>query len=116
VFLLSAAAAGPAKAAELDGELLALCDEAIAADDQVKAIDDSIAELRMKDPRYIAGDLHARRLMAVVREHEYLVTQIAPRTPEGLRAKARLALRNLSGSGADFPLVEAMLRDLVGRA
>ncbi len=66
MLLLTAAEAGPGTAEELDGELLACCAEAVAADD--------------------------------------------------LRAKALLARRQLANAGDDLPLVERVLRDVLGRA
>ena len=42
--------------------------------------------------------------------------ELPARTPEGLRAKAALALRELCSSDDDFRLVASVLRDVVGRA
>jgi hypothetical protein len=82
MLLLAATAAGSAKAEELDGELLARCAEFQAQEDELNRIFDVI------------GDLSMREREGVDRIHELrgLISDLPARTPEGLRAKAQIAL------------------------
>ena len=93
MLVLAAAAAGSAKAAELDGELLALCQEFHASEDE---LDGLFGDYDMR----IAGDPRIDRERELIDRRfeirEELVT-LTPRTPEGFAAKARVILADFSG-------------------
>ncbi len=116
LLLLTAAEAGPAKAAELDGELLACCAEAHAIDQAA----DRWADLALAAP---AGSAREQELwdlaqVGMPRFHDLAaqVTAIQPRTPEGLRAKAKLALSYTEEGGNHYDIAVAVLRDVCGSA
>ncbi len=81
LLVLGSAAAGSAKAAELDGELLAACADYHRAHD---AMDGPYVSDESNDGNC---DAHAAALERVV--------GLSPRTPEGLQAKAAVAYRAL---------------------
>jgi hypothetical protein len=123
MLVLAAAAAGQAKAEELDGELLALCREFHANRQEIDAIWDSYEEKPANngDPRLNRdGDLCDRYLY--IREK---LAAMPARTPEGIRAKARVILYEFHGEDSEkYPgqynprgaLVLSLARDLMGRA
>jgi len=87
--LLVAPAAGEAKAAELDGELLALCGEYVAIQRDERA---AVAAMALEESRAF----HAAHLSAMFRDGPtpaaLLLQRIAglpARTPDGVRAKAQ---------------------------
>ncbi len=119
MLLLTAAEAGPAKAAELDGELLACCAELQAADRDLAAAE-ADASVDVED----IGPFCDRRDTLVA-----AVTALPARTPEGLRCKAEALRATLA---ADVPgaqpngfwdevaqpherLAMSLCRDLLGR-
>ena len=115
MLLLSAAEAGPAKAAELDGELLALCDQAVAIHEQDAVAFDAIedAGLEMNSPAGKAAwdAIYARS--ATWRDLCDRITDLPARTPEGMAGKAKVLRRVVA---LEEPLVASLCRDILGRA
>lgn len=115
LLLLSAAEAGQAKAAELDGDLLALCDEAVALHETGTAAWGTL------DASELSGtDVEPEAAWNMVYAHSAtwhdLCEQIAAlpaRTPEGLVGKAKVLRRVVA---LEEPLVASLCRDLLGRA
>ena len=98
LLLLTAAEAGPAKAAELDGELLACCAEMLAIDgesDRLWAICLALPDDQPRHPAYQAHgdhwDAQGNRYWALAER----ICQLPARTPEGLRWKARGSRRRI---------------------
>ena len=114
MLLLTAAEAGPAKAAELDGELLALCDEAVALHEAGNAIYDRIERtgLTHASPEGAAAWNSIYNGSATWRDLCAEIADMPARTPEGLRAKA-VVLRRIVA--LEEPLVASLCRDLLGR-
>jgi hypothetical protein len=115
MLLLTAAEAGPAKAAELDGELLSLCTEAVALHEQQMAANDAIQAFGLlsssPEGRAAWDAIYARTPL-----WDDLCDQIADlpaRTPEGLRGKAMVLRRSVA---LEEPLVASLCRDVLGRA
>ena len=116
MLLLTAAEAGPAKAAELDGELLALCDEAVAlhaaSDAALETLLDAVQDGTR--PAVARGDdwddVYAQS--AAWREVCARIADIPARTPEGLLGKATVLRRVVA---LEEPLVASLCRDLLGR-
>ena len=101
MLLLTAAEAGPAKAAELDGELLECCAEA----DVLYARASAIACVDGQMSACLMDDGFALHLQAA---------SIPARTPEGLQAKAQIVLsRDMNGIGGEMAL--SLARDVLGR-
>jgi hypothetical protein len=120
MLVLAAAAAGHAKAQELDGELLALCDEFHA--NRVET--DIIWEVDMP----AVGSPEASRSEALVDRYHELRAELAElpaRTPEGIAAKARIILTEFAGEdeAENYPaqydprgaLALSLARDILGR-
>ena len=116
MLLLTAAEAGPAKAVELDGELLALCDKAVA----LHAASDAVLET-------LLNAVQDGTRTAVVRGDDWddvytqsstwqevcaRIADIPARTPEGLVGKATVLRRVVA---LEEPLVASLCRDLLGR-
>ena len=120
MLLLTAAEAGPAKAAELDGELLACCAEALAIDRESDRLWDA-CPMDGEHPAWAAYNAHVD---ATVPHWQDLVLQISAtpaRTPEGLRAKAAVARGAMPEDRIDDPdpcerLALSLYRDVLGRA
>ncbi len=115
LLLLTAAEAGPAKAAELDGELLALCDEAVALHKRQETAFDAMEEagLLLSNP---ANRPAWDAIYADTDTWHDLCAEIADlpaRTPEGLIGKAKVLRRVVA---LEEPLVASLCRDLLGRA
>ncbi len=111
LLLLSAAEAGPAKAAELDGELLACCAEA----DRLEAQADVLTAgwpSSGQCPRWMEAD----RLMDEAYDLRERATELPARTPEGLQAKARLVLARLDADGLAGEIAQSLARDVLGKA
>jgi hypothetical protein len=109
MFALIAAEAGIAKAEELDGELLALCREAV----EIHAEADRMS-LAMDLP---GGDTNEAWEAAYAKSGRWrdICTEIADipaRTPEGLRGKAAVLADVVA---LDQPLVASLCSDLLGR-
>jgi hypothetical protein len=121
--LLVAPAAGDAKAAELDGELLALCGEYVAMQRDERAC---VAAMTLDESRAF----HAASTSAMFRDEpapdELLLQRIGrlpARTPEGVRAKARVLVWFYGGNDDRMPhafrqdrVLVSLLGDLAGRA
>ena len=120
MLVLAAAAAGSAKAEELDGELLALCREFHVNRQEIDAYWD------IQPPAI--GSPDADRSRALVDRYHCLREELAAlpaRTPEGLQAKARILLSEFEGEDDEnYPgqydprgaLALSLARDLIGRA
>jgi hypothetical protein len=133
LLLLTAAAAGPAKADELDGELLDLCIEFQEKEAILRRLDNWFRFVDFDGPEH-ASQQQARsaELDAGNEEwHELLdeIIEIPARTPEGLRAKAAVllpALNTFAVSEWDAKVEEdataherlawSLAQDLLGRA
>lgn len=109
MLLLTAAAAGQAKAQELDGELLRLCSDLHACQ---RRIDDLTS-------RDVDFDDEMTAWCRIFDE----ISAIPVRTPEGLRAKASVVELelNLSRIHGELPdasaeLAFSLVRDILGRA
>lgn len=114
LLLLTAAEAGLAKAAELDGELLALCDEAVMLHEGSVAMTDAI---EAADPALYGPGSKVAWEAVYARSDAWrdLCAQIAvlpARTPEGLIGKARVLRRVVA---LEEPLVASLCRDVLGR-
>lgn len=116
--LLLPVEAGAAKAVELDGELLAICAEAVATDARAEAIMDAIDrdDLSPTDPRWSPTMDDAQLMLADYHDAITRAARLPARTPEGLRAKARLVVSYFSGDGGNADLALSLARDLIGRA
>ena len=114
LLLLSAAEAGSAKAAELDGELLALCDEAVALHQESVAATDAIDTANLpfssREDRAAWEAVYVRS--ATWRELCEQIAALPARTPEGLVGKARVLRRVVA---LEEPMVASLCRDLLGR-
>lgn len=112
MLLLAAAAAGQAKAAELDGELLAL--EAEFHRHSAEADKQFHLSTRCDDPAEQAAEAAMKRA-----GHAWdRMAELPARTPEGLRAKATAIEAYLPEyyPDDDVPrLVASLLRDIMGR-
>ena len=119
MLVLAATAAGADKAQELDGKLLALCDEFHANRTETDAI--------WKDNSPLDGGPAAARSEALSDRYHELREELAElpaKTPEGIAAKARVILTEFQGEDdANFwgqydargALALSLARDLLGR-
>jgi hypothetical protein len=120
MLVLAAAAAGQAKAQELDGELLAISQEFHENRIEIDAIwDDEMPE---------DGTPEARRSSILIDRYEEIrerLAELPARTPEGIRAKARVILAEFVGEdGKEYPnshdprgaLALSLARDVLGSA
>ena len=119
MLLLTAAEAGPAKAAELDGELLSCCAEALAIDRESNRLWNA-CPMEAEHPAWPAYYAHENATLA--RWHELVVeiSAIPSRTPEGLRAKAAVARSAMPQDRVDDPdpcdrLAVSLYDDMLGR-
>ncbi len=116
MLLLTAVEAGPAKAAELDGELLALCDEAVAlheaGDVALETLLDAVQDGTR--PAVAKGDDWEAVYAESATWHDLCaqIADIPARTPEGLLGKAKVLRRVVA---LEEPLVASLCRDLLGR-
>jgi hypothetical protein len=123
MLVLAAAAAGQAKAEELDGELLALCREFHDNNHEFARLTDIYCYLDSTTPRGI--EIDGKLAVIVERLHELRgeISDLAARTPEGIRAKAAVVLVDLSedSSGSMEPTDDqywsawSLARDVLGR-
>ena len=111
MMLLTAAEAGPAKAAELDGELLSCCAEA----DRLEALSDAMVVGLPSSGRCPVW-AEADRLGDEAYSLRERVVAMPARTPEGLQAKALLVLSRLEDNGLACGLALSLARDVLGRA
>ena len=110
-------AAVAAAALAPDAELLACCAEAEAIDERSIACCDAVAHLPFGDPRWEAGYDEAAREMPRFHALVARAAELPARTPEGLRAKAWLALSYLDTGSNDPEIALSVARDvLAGRA
>jgi hypothetical protein len=124
MLILVAAEAGVAKAEELDGQLLALCAEYHEKEDEFDRLSDVFDTLDHTDPEHRRIDGLFSPLVDRIHEIRDEVSDIPARTPEGLRAKAKVSLRDLAhGGNADKGpinhadrVVWSLCCDVVGRA
>jgi hypothetical protein len=118
--LLAATEAGQAKAEELDGELLAACDAWWANIAETDALLNPVEHLPSNHPdAKLAWARHWNELNPRVHELKWQIAEMAARTPEGLRAKARAARRMLNygldgGVMDDDALYASVLHDILG--
>jgi hypothetical protein len=120
MLVLAAAAAGTDKAQELDGELLGLCAEFKAQEDELNRIGDVLAD--MPWPGRDAHPLAQKERDGVARIHELrgLISDLPARTPEGIRAKAQAALIEFSPEDEwpvdnSYWIVWSLARDVLGK-
>ena len=124
LLLLTAAEAGPTKAAELDGELLAMCAEYVTLERDERTQREAMteAERRAYDrSRPLPWSDEARHTpdKLLVRS----IAKLPARTPEGLRAKASVLRWYYGGSDEECPfawrpedaLLGSVLTDVLGR-
>ncbi len=125
LFLLTAAEAGPAKAAELDGELLARCAEALAIDRESNRLWDAAVAAAADAPAgHPAWQAYDDNEDATLGEWHDLVRRISgmpARTPEGLRMKAAVARSAMPGERKDDlapcdRLALSLYADMIGSA
>lgn len=98
--ILGAAADGQAKAAELDGELLALCQEFHDLQAKMDAADEAAEDSRTGSPAHRLWEATIRPLVDRSHDVRFEIAELAARTPEGLQAKARVVMADLA-DGAD---------------
>jgi hypothetical protein len=109
MLVLAAAAAGSGKAEEIDGGLLALCNE---------ACDIHAGSIRIEDEYESRGlDIPYETIIwpRTARWHDLCaeIVETPARTPEGIRAKARVLADVIA---LDEPMVASLCADLLGRA
>ena len=75
-----------------------------------------VEDLSMSDPRCKVAWDRSHQVMRGYFAGVRRAAELPARTPEGLRAKAELALRTLITNEDDHPLVISLLRDMLGRA
>ena len=109
MLVLAAAAAGQAKADELDGELLALCNEACDIHANSVRIEDDYEAQGLPIPYEALIWPETARWHALCAE----IAETPARTPEGMRAKARVLA---DVTALEEPLVASLCSDLLGRA
>ena len=109
MLVLAAAAAGSAKAEELDGKLLALCNEACDIHAETNRVEDEHEAQGLPVP------YETLIWPRVCRWHELCaeIAETPAHTPEGMRAKARVLADVIA---LDDPLVASLCSDLLGRA
>jgi hypothetical protein len=108
MLVLAAAAAGADKALELDGELLALCNEACDIHAGSIRIEDEYESCGLRIP--FESVIWPR----TSRWHELCaaIADTPARTPEGMRAKARVLADVVA---LEEPMVASLCADLLGR-
>lgn len=124
MLVLAAAAAGQAKAEELDGELLSLKAEFDGTERELDLLSAEDEAISNNDPR-IRG-IRSREAVLVSRRREIReeMADLAALTPEGMRAKAAVIFIDFRGRADNrYPLsyspeaaiVASLARDLLGR-
>ena len=125
MLLLTAVEAGTAKAAELDGELLACCAEALAIDresDRLWATCLALPDAAADDhPAWAAYDAHTETTRGPWHALARRIGELPARTPEGLRAKVAAARSAIPGGRREDPepcdrLAWSVFEDVLGRA
>ena len=120
MLLLTAAEAGPAKAAELDGELLSCCAEVLAIDCESDRLWDE-CPMDGGHPAWVAYNAHTDATMPRLSDLVLQISATSARTPEGIRAKAAAARCMMPQDRQDDPdpcerLAMSLYEDLLGRA
>ena len=124
MLVLAAAAAGSAKAAELDGELLARCAEFRDLDAELERINDVLGDMLIAERD--AHPLSQREAEGAERycDLREIIAEMPARTPEGIQAKAHIVFAEFCGEDDEnFPgqydprgaLALSLARDLIGR-
>jgi hypothetical protein len=123
MLVLATAAAGQAKAEELDGELLALCREFHETIPVVTRLEDERDELPFNHPHEAALERQVWAIVTRRLELREAITGTPARTPEGLMAKARVALWETCDGGPEAGPISgshgvawSLARDILGRA
>ena len=126
MLLLTAAEAGPAKAADLDGELLALCAEYVVwtRADRAKRSEMTLDEQQASNTASVAAMLSGDDHQAYDKRLVQQIARLPARTPEGLRAKATALWWYYGGGDGWEPfgwrredaLIASVLDDVLGRA
>ena len=115
LFALGGGEAVAAASLAPDAELLACCTLARAIDDRTTAACDAVEHLASDDPRWEVTYQEARREMVTYHLMVERAAELPARTPEGLRAKAELALSYLAAND-DPEIAVSLARDVAGRA
>jgi hypothetical protein len=123
MLVLAAAAAGQAKAQELDGELLALCREFGERNTRIEELNDIEESFPDGHPQSVAASLEIGTLVERGWKIRDRVATLQARTPEGLLAKARVALWETCDGDIEAGPVEgtgtrvawSLARDVLGR-
>ena len=114
---LGGEAAVAAAALTPDAELLACCAEALRIDAHSAATFDAVEHLSSRHPLSVAAYHEAYREMPRFHDLVARAADLPARTPEGLRAKAELALSYLHTGDNDAEIALSVARDvLAGRA
>ncbi len=124
LLLLTAAEAGPAKAGELDGELLACCAEALAIDREANRLWAACCALPLgigKHPAFDACEAYDAATLDAWHELVDRICDLPARTPEGLRQKAAVARSAVPTERRDEPdpvdrLAWSVFGDMLGSA
>ncbi len=109
MLVLAAAATGAAKAEELDGPLLALCNEACDIHAGSIRIEDEYESRGLSIPYETVIWPRTARWHDLCAE----IVDTPARTPKGIRAKARVLADVIA---LDEPMVASLCADLLGRA
>lgn len=115
LFALAGGAAAAATPPEPDAELLAICTVAQAIDTRAKADCDAVKHLPPADPLFVATVKEVARDLDTYHGLVERAGHLPARTPEGLRAKAELALSYLAAND-DPEIAVSLARDVAGRA
>lgn len=121
MLVLAAAAAGQPKAAEQDGELIKLCHEFKRLNQETDRLGLMGDDLPFADPERAALDAKIRPMVDRIHAMRGEISDIPARTPEGVLAKAKVALMDLV-PGEQWPddnsqwLAISVLDDLLRRA
>lgn len=122
LLLLGAAEAGHAKAQELDGELLAACESFDRVRARIAYLCAHSPGTPFRHPRTVAHEAQIEAANEAWDEALERAARLPARTPEGLRAKARLAqvaMEEIYDDGTEpgaYTIVVSVMSDLLGRA
>ena len=84
-----------------DAALITACAEYVERDKRVLALAKKHANTRSEGPRWAAYIARSQAMGAEHRRQEDEITEMVPRTPEGIRAKALAAKHALAGGGCE---------------
>ena len=100
-----------------DADLIALCTKAEATDNCSSALMATTDYMLPSDPQWLPSTSESARIFGECRQSMNQAAKILAATPDGLRAKASLALREMSSTDfEDYPLVFSVLSQMAGRA